>query len=156
VTLGVSLSDMMVGGREQARAEVEAAREMGCRITVHTNCFKAPDAFSEIQVLREHNLMGADLVFVHVNQATDEELKAVVDSGGAISATPETEMQMGIGHPVWGAEAMGLGNQIGTLTVGKQADIILIRLDDINTMPVNDPVATVVMHAHPAMLTLCS
>jgi cytosine/adenosine deaminase-related metal-dependent hydrolase len=44
---------------------------------------------------------------------------------------------------------MGLGNQIGTLTVGKQADIILIRLDDINTMPVNDPVATVVMHAHP-------
>jgi len=216
VTLGVSLSDMMVGGREQARAEVEAAREMGCRITVHTNCFKAPDAFSEIQVLRENNLMGADLVFVHVNQATDEELKAVVDSGGAISATPETEMQMGMGHPVtgrflavggkptfgadivsggsgdlffhmrlglqaqrmldndavlatgfapdtialstrtalkaatiWGAKAMGLGNQIGTLTVGKQADIILIRLDDINTMPVNDPVATVVMHAHP-------
>ena len=44
---------------------------------------------------------------------------------------------------------MGLGSQIGTLTVGKQADLILIRLDDINTMPVNDPVATVVMHAHP-------
>jgi 5-methylthioadenosine/S-adenosylhomocysteine deaminase len=38
---------------------------------------------------------------------------------------------------------------IGSLEVGKKADIILVRLDEINTMPLNDPVGTVVMHAHP-------
>ena len=47
VTLGVSLSDMMVGGREQARTEVEAARELGCRMTIHTNCFQSPSDRAE-------------------------------------------------------------------------------------------------------------
>ena len=47
-----------------------------------------------------------------------------------------------------GAAACGLADRIGTLSVGKEADIVLIRSDAINTMPGgDDPVATVVAAA---------
>jgi 5-methylthioadenosine/S-adenosylhomocysteine deaminase len=46
-----------------------------------------------------------------------------------------------------GAAACGLEDKIGTLTPGKQADIILIRADDVNTFPVIDPIGTVVASA---------
>ena len=46
-----------------------------------------------------------------------------------------------------GARACALDHKIGTLTPGKQADIILIRTDQVNVAPVVDPVATVVICA---------
>lgn len=46
-----------------------------------------------------------------------------------------------------GAKACALDHKIGTLTPGKQADIILIRTDQVNVAPVVDPVATVVISA---------
>jgi cytosine/adenosine deaminase-related metal-dependent hydrolase len=39
----------------------------------------------------------------------------------------------------------GLDSQVGSLTPGKQADIILLRADDLAMFPVTDPVASVVM-----------
>jgi 5-methylthioadenosine/S-adenosylhomocysteine deaminase len=48
-----------------------------------------------------------------------------------------------------GAEANGLGHRIGSITVGKEADIILVRHDDLNLMPLNDPVGAIVLAAHP-------
>ena len=32
---------------------------------------------------------------------TDDELREVADTGGSISSTPESELQMAMGHPVW-------------------------------------------------------
>jgi 5-methylthioadenosine/S-adenosylhomocysteine deaminase len=49
-----------------------------------------------------------------------------------------------------GARALGLGDVTGSLTVGKRADIILIRGNDINVAPVADIEATVVQSATPA------
>ena len=46
-----------------------------------------------------------------------------------------------------GAKACALDHKIGTLTPGKQADIILVRTDQVNVAPVVDPVATVVISA---------
>jgi cytosine/adenosine deaminase-related metal-dependent hydrolase len=45
------------------------------------------------------------------------------------------------------ARLIGLGHRIGSLSPGKQADIILIRAGDLNMFPVHDPVASVVMQA---------
>jgi cytosine/adenosine deaminase-related metal-dependent hydrolase len=50
---------------------------------------------------------------------------------------------------VAGAHATGLGPKVGSLTPGKQADITLIRGDDLNLTPVSDPVGAVVLAAHP-------
>ena len=43
-----------------------------------------------------------------------------------------------------GARANGLDAKVGSLTVGKQADIILLRTDRINVTPLNDPATAVV------------
>lgn len=49
-----------------------------------------------------------------------------------------------------GAKATGLEHKVGTLTPGKRADIIMLDLGDILTIPrAEDPVATVVMSAQP-------
>lgn len=45
---------------------------------------------------------------------------------------------------VEGARALGLERRIGTLTPGKEADIIMLNTNRINVMPVNDPVGAVV------------
>jgi cytosine/adenosine deaminase-related metal-dependent hydrolase/ribose/xylose/arabinose/galactoside ABC-type transport system permease subunit len=43
-----------------------------------------------------------------------------------------------------GAKANGLDAKVGTLTPGKQADVILLRTDRINVTPLNDPATAVV------------
>jgi cytosine/adenosine deaminase-related metal-dependent hydrolase len=43
-----------------------------------------------------------------------------------------------------GARANGLEHKVGTLTPGKEADVIMLRTDRINVMPVNDPIGAVV------------
>ena len=48
-----------------------------------------------------------------------------------------------------GARALGLGDRIGSLTPGKQADLTILRSDDLNIWPVHDPVSTAVMQAGP-------
>jgi len=49
-----------------------------------------------------------------------------------------------------GAKALGIGDVTGSLSVGKRADLILIRGNDINVAPVADIEATVVQSATPA------
>ncbi|QOZ76262.1 cytosine deaminase [Bradyrhizobium sp. CCBAU 53351] len=44
-----------------------------------------------------------------------------------------------------GARMLGRENQIGSLTPGKLADLVIINASDLNLHPVHDPVATVVM-----------
>jgi 5-methylthioadenosine/S-adenosylhomocysteine deaminase len=48
-----------------------------------------------------------------------------------------------------GARANGLERKIGTLTPGKQADIILLRTDRLNVMPMNNAVGAVVTSMGP-------
>ncbi|OYD08303.1 amidohydrolase family protein [Paludifilum halophilum] len=47
-----------------------------------------------------------------------------------------------------GARALGLNSKVGSITPGKQADLILIRATDLNLAPVNDPIGAVVLSAH--------
>ncbi len=46
-----------------------------------------------------------------------------------------------------GAKALGLADRTGSLTVGKQADVIAIDLSAIETQPVFDPVSHVIYAA---------
>lgn len=52
-----------------------------------------------------------------------------------------------------GAKALRLGDEVGSLTPGKRADLIAIRTDGINVAPVHDPAVTVVLHAEPDNVT---
>lgn len=46
-----------------------------------------------------------------------------------------------------GARVCGLDERTGSLTPGRQADVVLLRFDDTNTFPLIDPVSTVVLQA---------
>jgi 5-methylthioadenosine/S-adenosylhomocysteine deaminase len=48
-----------------------------------------------------------------------------------------------------GAAASGLESRVGSLSAGKDADLILVRSTDLNLMPLNDPVGALVLAAHP-------
>jgi len=47
-----------------------------------------------------------------------------------------------------GAHALWLGDQVGSLTPGKQADIILLRATDLNLAPISDIVGAIVCGAN--------
>jgi cytosine/adenosine deaminase-related metal-dependent hydrolase len=46
-----------------------------------------------------------------------------------------------------GARVCGLEERTGSLTPGKQADVVVVRCDHSNTWPVIDPVSTIVHQA---------
>ncbi len=216
VTMGVATSDLLICGLPRFEAEIAAARELSLPISIHSNTWEFPEREPEVALMQQHGLLGDDLLFVHTNLSSDEEIRMIADSGGWIASTPETEMQMSMGPSVIGrfaraggrptfgcdiisnnsgdllvqarlalqtqrmldnaevlarhegadevrvttrdmlramtvnaAQALGLERRIGSLAPGKDADIVLLRLDDINTMPMNDPVAILLLHAHP-------
>lgn len=71
---------------------------------------------------------------------------------GETEAGKPVEMPLTVRHALeWatinGARMAGLDHRIGSLTPGKEADVLLLRADDINMLPVWDPVASVVMQA---------
>jgi cytosine/adenosine deaminase-related metal-dependent hydrolase len=51
-----------------------------------------------------------------------------------------------------GARACGLSARTGSLTPGKDADVILLRADDLSVYPFNNPVGTIVAAAHPGLV----
>lgn len=50
---------------------------------------------------------------------------------------------------IGGAAALGLGDVTGSLTVGKRADVIVLRADDLNLAPINVADGQVVLAAQP-------
>ncbi|KAL0253461.1 hypothetical protein SLS55_010440 [Diplodia seriata] len=174
-----------------------------------------------VQALAEERALGADLLFAHGAAWTDEECAALVRARCGVVATPETELAMGMGHPVafrivdgWGdqgrakvglgvdvacavsndvvaqarlllqaqrardneefakrgrgpplvcprkavdvlrlatqggADALGIGELVGSLTVGKRADVVVTACEDVGMVPVVDPVAMLVCNSN--------
>ncbi|MFJ9895686.1 amidohydrolase family protein [Streptomyces sp. NPDC091280] len=50
------------------------------------------------------------------------------------------------------AASCGLATRTGSITPGKDADIILLRTDDLTVFPVTDPAATIVSAGHPGLV----
>ena len=46
------------------------------------------------------------------------------------------------------AKALQLEDKIGSLTPGKQADILLLNTDQLNVLPANDPIQCIVFNAN--------
>jgi len=47
-------------------------------------------------------LLGPDMLHVHCNFFSDDELRRIADTGGTVVVTPETELQMAMEYPVTG------------------------------------------------------
>jgi 5-methylthioadenosine/S-adenosylhomocysteine deaminase len=73
---------------------------------------------------------------------------------GAFTDTPDEPFAPTLTHrdvlefaTIDGARTCGLGDRVGSLAPGKQADIVLLKTNAINTAPVVDPTATIVVFA---------
>ena len=69
--------------------------------------------------------------------------KSVSGNAGACNAKQAIQMST-----INGAKALGLGDLIGSIEVGKQADLIALNLLQLNTQPLYDPVAQLVYAAN--------
>jgi cytosine/adenosine deaminase-related metal-dependent hydrolase len=67
------------------------------------------------------------------------------EAPGAEPMSVRSALEMATIH---GAQANGVGDRVGTLTPGLQADLVLVGAEDVNTMPLNNAVATIVLGAH--------
>lgn len=71
-------------------------------------------------------------------------------TGGILETSAITTKQALEWITMGSAKALGLDGQIGSLTPGKQADIVSIETRSWNTHPVHDPYSTVVMQCNSA------
>jgi cytosine/adenosine deaminase-related metal-dependent hydrolase len=217
VTMGVALTEVGLLPFDQTIDEARSARELGVPSVLHTGCNWGSLATEGIPELDHHGLLGAEQVHVHCNTLDDRDFRRLAENDCKVSSSPETEIQMGMGHPVirralrfgmrpslscdvissnsgdmfsqmrlglqfercmrndafnarnqmpepldltvrdalrWGtangAHAMGLEDRIGSLTPGKQADVIVIGGRRLNMVPMADPVGCVVAQANPS------
>jgi 5-methylthioadenosine/S-adenosylhomocysteine deaminase len=127
VQMGIALTELGLVPLEATKREVETARELDLLVTAHIGTVGDPDWPREIEILHSAGLLDARQVHVHCNACTDRELKLIASSGASVSVTPETEMQMGMGHPITGrALACGLRPGLG-------CDIVSLGSGDILT-----------------------
>ncbi len=217
VTMGMALTETGLIPWSSSVKEIQASRDMNVPMSIHNNNYFGVTVSQGVVPMHKHGLLGPDQIHVHCNTSTPDEFKMLADAGCTIVSTPDTEIQMGMGHPVFneakehgirstvgcdiitlnggdmvgqlrlglqdarvrvndtfnarkempltlktnsmdalawgtinGAEALGLGSRTGSLEVGKQADIIVIKGDSPNLWPINEEPGTVIFHSHPA------
>lgn len=217
VTMGIALTECGLLPFEETIAEARSAREMAVPMVLHTGCSWGLRVTEGVPELEHHGLLGPDQVHVHCNTLDERDFRRLAEHDCKVSSSPETELQMGMGHPVigralahgmrpslscdvmssnsgdmfaqmrlglqfercmrndafnaenrmperldltvrdalrWattnGAHAMGLEGRIGSLTVGKQADLIVIGGGRLNMTPMADPVGCLVAQANPS------
>ncbi|MCO5162241.1 MAG: amidohydrolase family protein [Mesorhizobium sp.] len=94
---GLALTEFALVDGEQTDDEIAIARRHDALITLHVGGYSYPRG---IGYLKERGKLGPDMLHVHANWSTIEELELLVQAGGSLSVTPETEMQMGMGLPM--------------------------------------------------------
>ena len=99
LTPGVALSEIFGSPWEDTVAELSAARERDALLVNHAGCVFGSALCNGILEMDQLGLLGSDMVHVHCNSFSDQEWNAVARSGGKVSFSVETEMNMGFGRP---------------------------------------------------------
>ena len=81
--------------------EIEYGRSLGAAIvTGHVGMGKYDIGQHLVEKFDNEKLLGPDLLLSHCASLQDHELAAVQRNGVGLSSTPDTELQMGMGHPI--------------------------------------------------------
>ena len=103
-----------------------------------------------IQKFLDRGLRPSLSVDVETNVPADmfNQMRSVLPLQRAIASaegkTPVSTREVLAYATIEGARANGLDSKVGTLTPGKQADLIMLRTDRMNVTPLNDPATAVV------------
>jgi cytosine/adenosine deaminase-related metal-dependent hydrolase len=113
---------------------VQKSLDMGIRpaLSVDVECCLTTDLFTQMQVVLNIQRMLA----FNARFRGDEDAPSPIPLRDVLDFAT-----------VQGAKANGLIDKSGTITPGKEADLVVIGADDFNTMPLNNAVGTVVLAA---------
>ena len=120
-----------------------------CRRTSSELTTLAPDIHADVDV--ESNISGDMFTVMRMalqpQRMMDNQkvAKATRAPAQALSIKPREALQWAT---IDSARALGLDKKVGSLKPGKQADIVMLNGKDLNLFPVNNPIESVVFHAH--------
>jgi cytosine/adenosine deaminase-related metal-dependent hydrolase len=144
--------------------EIKLFVDCGCSVTstptVEMQTSEGDPLIGRILALGASPSLGADSeIFVagdmfHVMRHALQTQRALDHRHAAANGAPLADLSVSPRQALeWatieGARALMKDKTIGSLTPGKQADLIMLRGDDINLFPVIDPVQSVVLFAGP-------
>jgi cytosine/adenosine deaminase-related metal-dependent hydrolase len=114
-------------------APIQAALDHGLRpaLSVDVECCVTSDLFTQMQATLTLQRMSSAQALLR-----GEEAPAPLPARAVLEYAT-----------LGGAEANGLGDRCGSLTPGKRADLVLVDANDVNNLPLNNAVATVVLGA---------
>ncbi|MFE4644696.1 amidohydrolase family protein [Streptomyces sp. NPDC056730] len=123
-------SDAQIG-LETAIPAVDEALAAGIRpgLSIDVEVALAGDMFTQMRALHAIQRMRA----VNAAYGTDRQPSRITTRDVLDFATLQ------------GARTNGLNDVTGSLTPGKKADLLVIQAEDLNNMPLNDPIGTVVL-----------
>ncbi|MFD7120197.1 amidohydrolase family protein [Streptomyces sp. NPDC059922] len=123
-------SDAQIGP-ETAIPAVDEALAAGIRpgLSIDVEVALAGDMFTQMRALHAIQRMRA----VNAAYGTDRQPSRITTHDVLDFATLQ------------GARTNGLNDVTGSLTPGKKADLLVIQTEDLNNMPLNDPIGTVVL-----------
>ncbi|MEV6814367.1 amidohydrolase family protein [Micromonospora sp. NPDC051296] len=133
VTVSLAPTSEAQIGLETAVPAIDEALAVGIRpgLSIDVEVALASDMFTQMRTLHAIQRMRA----VNAGYGTDTTADRITSRDVLDFATAQ------------GARTNGLGDVTGSLTAGKQADLLVVAADDINTMPLNDAVGTLVLGA---------
>jgi len=134
--------------------EMERLEETGVNV-VHCpeSNLKLASGFCQVDKLQKLNInvsLGTDGAASNNDQDMIREMRsaALLSKGVSMDASSCDAQQTIRMATINGAKALGLSDQIGSLEVGKKADMIAIDFSQLNSQPVYDPVAQLVYAAN--------
>lgn len=133
------------GAQFTTTAEIELQMGYGDPLTGVLNACGAPVSIgSDVEPAARGDMFSAMRTTLQ-HERHRRTLEILAETGSRPMDMPVTCRQALEWATISGARMAGLDSQVGSLTPGKQADIILLRADDLAMFPVTDPVASVVM-----------
>ncbi|MFJ8503503.1 amidohydrolase family protein [Streptomyces avermitilis] len=123
-------SDAQIG-LETAIPAVDEALSVGIRpgLSIDVEVALASDMFTQMRALHAIQRMRA----VNAAYGTDQQPSRITTHDVLDFATLQ------------GAHTNGLAGVTGSFTPGKKADLLVIQAEDLNNMPLNDPIGTIVL-----------
>jgi cytosine/adenosine deaminase-related metal-dependent hydrolase len=130
-----------------AAAENEMSQGHGYPITGRLRRFgRAPSLGVDLESVLSGDMLTQARVALGMQRSLDN--AAYREEHGTIPPTSTITTREALAWvTIEGARMLKQSHRIGSLAAGKQADLVLIRADDLNMQPVHDPVSTVVMQA---------
>lgn len=114
VTMGMALTEVGLIPWTDSVKELKASAEMNVPVSIHNNIFFGSTVSQGVRAMHEAGLLNERQTHVHCTTCTAEEFTMLADSGCSVVSTPDTELGMGMGHPLFAeAKAAGVRSVVG-------------------------------------------